>query len=178
MAHSIEIRVPLVDVTLLQSLAAAIGALRPGAGKLALATAPSVPLPAEIVSRAKTGFGVPTATWMNTVAGAAGLSTGNCLSQRISIAPVVADSLRRAGQSSLTNCGQHDSAGPAILALVTDAFGGRGGIAQYNRDFLALSLVEGVVKAITVLPRHAPDQAVLPPKFSKCLRGGASGLYP
>ena len=26
-----------------------------------------------------------------------------------------------------------------VLALVTDAFGGRGGIAQYNRDFLSLA---------------------------------------
>ena len=26
---------------------------------------------------------------------------------------------------------------PAMLALVTDAFGGRGGIAQYNRDLLS-----------------------------------------
>src|SRR5512146_2520464 len=41
------------------------------------------------------------------------------------------------------------------LALVTDAFGGRGGIAQYNRDFLAaLALAESKV---VVLPRHAPD---------------------
>ena len=57
MAHSIEIRVPLVDVTLLKSLAPAIGGLVPGAGKAALANAPTVPLPNEIVSRAKTGFG-------------------------------------------------------------------------------------------------------------------------
>ena len=42
-----------------------------------------------------------------------------------------------------------------ILALVTDAYGGRGGIAQYNRDFLtALASAEAKV---VVLPRHAPD---------------------
>jgi phosphatidyl-myo-inositol dimannoside synthase len=40
-----------------------------------------------------------------------------------------------------------------ILALVTDAFGGHGGIAQYNRDFLsALAACEGVGDVI-VLPR-------------------------
>ncbi len=44
---------------------------------------------------------------------------------------------------------------PKVLALVTDAFGGRGGIAQYNRDFLtALASAESKV---VVLPRHAPD---------------------
>lgn len=50
--------------------------------------------------------------------------------------------------------------GPSILALVTDAFGGRGGIAQYNRDLLT-ALADG--RSIEVLPRHAPDPVgVLP----------------
>jgi phosphatidylinositol alpha-1,6-mannosyltransferase len=53
-----------------------------------------------------------------------------------------------------------------MLALVTDAFGGRGGIAQYNRDFLSALAgtgPEGVaVPSITILPRHAPDQVMLP----------------
>jgi len=47
-----------------------------------------------------------------------------------------------------------------VLALVTDAFGGYGGIAQYNRDFLsALAQCEGVGEVI-VLPRagaSSPD---------------------
>ena len=45
---------------------------------------------------------------------------------------------------------------PTMLALVTDAFGGRGGIAQYNRDFLAALASAGRSKVV-VLPRHAPD---------------------
>jgi asparagine synthase (glutamine-hydrolysing) len=65
MAHSIEIRTPFVDAHLLKSLAASIGGLVPGAGKAALAHAPSLPLPDAILKRAKTGFGVPTAAWMN-----------------------------------------------------------------------------------------------------------------
>src|SRR5262245_60700819 len=48
-----------------------------------------------------------------------------------------------------------------ILALVSDAFGGYGGIAQYNRDFLsALAACEGVGEVI-VLPRasaRSPDK--------------------
>ena len=63
MAHSLEIRVPLVDASLLGELAPAIPSLKPGAGKAALALAPRLPLPDEIVSRAKTGFGVPTSAW-------------------------------------------------------------------------------------------------------------------
>ncbi|HEY1980064.1 MAG TPA: asparagine synthase (glutamine-hydrolyzing) [Xanthobacteraceae bacterium] len=64
MAHSLEIRVPLVDAALLRSVAPAIGGLVPGAGKAALARAPSKPLPHEIVARAKSGFGVPTGSWI------------------------------------------------------------------------------------------------------------------
>jgi phosphatidyl-myo-inositol dimannoside synthase len=45
--------------------------------------------------------------------------------------------------------------GLRILALVTEAFGGPGGIAQYNRDFLsALVRCDGVGNVI-VLPRFS-----------------------
>lgn len=40
-----------------------------------------------------------------------------------------------------------------VLALVTDAFGGYGGIAQYNRDFLAALAANEAVGEILVLPR-------------------------
>jgi asparagine synthase (glutamine-hydrolysing) len=70
MAHSLEIRVPLVDFTLLGRLASTIPTLTPGAGKAALAAAPTLPLPNEIVTRAKSGFSVPTGAWMNAAAGA------------------------------------------------------------------------------------------------------------
>ncbi len=43
-----------------------------------------------------------------------------------------------------------------MLALVTDAFGGRGGIAQYNRDFLSTLASAG--SSVVVLPRLAPDE--------------------
>jgi len=60
MAHGVEIRVPLVDVRLLERLALALPGHAPGTGKAALAKALSVPLPTEIICRAKTGFGVLT----------------------------------------------------------------------------------------------------------------------
>ncbi len=65
MAHSVEIRVPLVDFTLLRRLAPALAVMTPPSGKAALAHAPSAPLPEEIVRRAKTGFSVPTQAWMH-----------------------------------------------------------------------------------------------------------------
>jgi phosphatidylinositol alpha-1,6-mannosyltransferase len=56
---------------------------------------------------------------------------------------------------------------PAMLALVTDAFGGRGGIAQYNRDFLGALAETGAVSSILVLPRHAPDRIAAPAGISQ-----------
>jgi phosphatidylinositol alpha-1,6-mannosyltransferase len=51
---------------------------------------------------------------------------------------------------------------PCWLALVTDAFGGHGGIAQYNRDLLGVLAAGGAVSSITVLPRHAPEPISAP----------------
>jgi asparagine synthase (glutamine-hydrolysing) len=64
MAHSLEVRVPLVDATLLAGLAGWCDATRGREGKRALAEAPSNPLPPDIAQRPKTGFSTPTAEWI------------------------------------------------------------------------------------------------------------------
>lgn len=64
MAHSLEIRVPLVDFTLLQTLAPILPGLTPGAGKAMLGNAPSTPLPDTILNKPKTGFGIPVTGWL------------------------------------------------------------------------------------------------------------------
>ncbi len=48
----------------------------------------------------------------------------------------------------------------SMLALATDAFGGRGGIAQYNRDFLSALADAGC--RVVAIPRHAPDTVTTP----------------
>jgi asparagine synthase (glutamine-hydrolysing) len=66
MAHSLEIRVPLVDAQLLRTLAPALVA-RPGMdGKRLLAACPGLPLPQRLVDRPKTGFGTPIERWIQT----------------------------------------------------------------------------------------------------------------
>jgi len=65
MAHSIEIRTPLVDSDLLRALSLVAPWLANGAGKQALAKSSAIPLPAAVSERAKTGFGVPTGRWAN-----------------------------------------------------------------------------------------------------------------
>jgi asparagine synthase (glutamine-hydrolysing) len=64
MAHSVEVRTPLVDATLLQEVAPALLAAPVGAGKRLLAASPCTGLPREIVERAKTGFGTPIRDWL------------------------------------------------------------------------------------------------------------------
>ncbi|HYW76107.1 MAG TPA: asparagine synthase (glutamine-hydrolyzing) [Gammaproteobacteria bacterium] len=63
MAHSLELRTPLVDWQLLNEIGPAL-ASRSAPGKRLFAAAPSRPLdPAQVV-RAKTGFGVPLGEWL------------------------------------------------------------------------------------------------------------------
>jgi asparagine synthase (glutamine-hydrolysing) len=66
MAHSVEIRCPFVDYDLLRALAPSMSRMTGENGKRALAAAPSTPLPARQVARAKTGFSVPTDRWLAT----------------------------------------------------------------------------------------------------------------
>lgn len=69
MAHSIEIRVPFIDLLFLKSAAAVSPYLSGRSGKAALAASPGIPLPAEVANRAKTGFGVPTGAWLDRIIG-------------------------------------------------------------------------------------------------------------
>lgn len=64
MAHSLELRVPLVDSSLLARLAPFRGNFGAQSGKLLLANAPSRPLPVSVAHRAKTGFTTPVEMWM------------------------------------------------------------------------------------------------------------------
>jgi asparagine synthase (glutamine-hydrolysing) len=63
MAHSLEIRVPLVDEVLFKGLAPMIGHAG-GLGKKDMARTPKKPLPDEVLNRAKTGFFVPVRDWL------------------------------------------------------------------------------------------------------------------
>jgi asparagine synthase (glutamine-hydrolysing) len=64
MAHSLEVRVPLVDVRLLQEIAPALMSLPAGAGKRLLAASPGTNLPRQVVERTKTGFETPIKDWL------------------------------------------------------------------------------------------------------------------
>lgn len=65
MAHGIELRTPLVDIEFLKALSNVTPRITATLGKVALGNAPSRPLPPSIIQRKKTGFGIPSGTWMN-----------------------------------------------------------------------------------------------------------------
>jgi asparagine synthase (glutamine-hydrolysing) len=63
MAHSLEVRVPLVDSTLLNQLVR-ITARNGSQSKRLLAASPRVPLPPKVIERPKTGFTTPIQSWL------------------------------------------------------------------------------------------------------------------
>jgi len=65
MAHSLEVRVPLVDAVLLEKLASIGIGIDQRNIKSLLAEAPNRPVPHSTIRRRKTGFGVPIAKWID-----------------------------------------------------------------------------------------------------------------
>ena len=61
MAHSLEVRVPFVDLDLLRSVASP-ASQQPG--KAAMAQTPARPLPVAVLNRSKTGFNIPMREWL------------------------------------------------------------------------------------------------------------------
>jgi glycosyltransferase involved in cell wall biosynthesis len=144
MAHSLELRTPFVDWHLLQHLAPLLASSK-APGKSELARLPLKPLPAAVLSRQKTGFSVPVREWL-----------------------LAARGPRKRG---LRQWARHvyKSAGNTrrALALVSDGFGGRGGIAKFNRDLLGAIASDTGYREIVAIPRLQgnPTDEPLPPKL-------------
>jgi asparagine synthase (glutamine-hydrolysing) len=64
MAHSLEVRVPLVDAELLRRLAPLITKKKSHLSKRILGNAPMRPLPSKVIERVKTGFVTPIDAWL------------------------------------------------------------------------------------------------------------------
>ncbi|MCX5724496.1 MAG: asparagine synthase (glutamine-hydrolyzing) [Nitrospirae bacterium] len=67
MGHSLELRTPLVDAKLLETLGPFTSGFAGRAGKMLLAQSPQKPLPDSIVHRPKTGFSLPMERWLSDV---------------------------------------------------------------------------------------------------------------
>jgi glycosyltransferase involved in cell wall biosynthesis len=150
MAHSLEIRVPLIDHVLFRALAPLLVSPLPP-DKALFASTPQNPPPLAVLERAKTGFVIPVREWIAARSGRGATQRGLRGWAR-TVLPV-----RR---------------GKRVLALVTDAFGGHGGIAQFNRDLLTVLCQMPEVAAVTAVPRLMPaDPGRLPAKLAFLLDG-------
>jgi asparagine synthase (glutamine-hydrolysing) len=65
MAHSLEVRVPLVDAFLLRKIAPAVFSTKKRDGKELLSRSPHRPLPEAVLTRKKTGFTIPNVAWLD-----------------------------------------------------------------------------------------------------------------
>ena len=65
MAHSLEVRVPLVDAFLLRKVAPAVFSTTKRDGKELLSRSPYRPLPDAVLTRKKTGFTIPNVAWLD-----------------------------------------------------------------------------------------------------------------
>src|SRR5215472_6138271 len=134
MAHSVEVRTPLADSRLLQNVASLLAATT-HLSKTDLARTPSKPLPEQIIARSKSGFSVPVREWSLTTTG-------------------VKD---RGLRFWAKRVHQKHSTAKRALVLLTDAYGGFGGIAKFNRDFLASCAELPQYREVVALPRVIRD---------------------
>lgn len=142
MAHSLEIRVPLVDVTLLRRWLP-LAAHRLPLDRQRLLEAADTRVATVVGARPKSGFSVPVAQWL-------GASNAHPPQGR-GLRPWAREVARTFAPSQ---------EGWRIAALVTDAYGGIGGIAKFNRDLLGALAALPEVGAVIATPRliqRAPE---------------------
>ncbi len=154
MAHSLEIRLPLVDVGLFKAVAPLLVSADPP-GKLDAVATLERPLPDILLRRGKTGFSTPVRDWMAARAPSAAQHRGLRGWARQVLPP----------QPKLFRA----------LVLATDAFGGRGGIAKFNRDLLTSMASIRDCAEVVALPRLIQtEMEPLPPRM-RFLTGAARG---
>ena len=135
MAHSLEIRVPLVDVVLLRRWLSIAAHRLPFDRQRLLESADSA-VAAIVGGRPKSGFCVPVAEWQRTTV-RAGSRSGGLRPWAVQVARNVAATVVPIR--------------PKVL--LTDAFGGIGGIAKFNRDLIHALAAMPECRSIEVFPR-------------------------
>jgi asparagine synthase (glutamine-hydrolysing) len=156
MAHSLEIRVPLVDVALFRALAPLIVSEH-YPSKLDFARVLTTPLPDSVLSRPKSGFATPVQQWLLESSGGAKIGRG------------LRDWAKRVlpPQPPMFR----------VLALVTDPFGGLGGIAKFNRDLLGSVAELPECAGVVAVPRlPSVNVEVIPPRIKFVARAAGNKL--
>jgi glycosyltransferase involved in cell wall biosynthesis len=131
MAHSLEIRVPFVDPVLYRALAPMLAASSPPSKADLLDTVREA-LPRDLATRRKTGFSIPVHDWAERFRASRGVKR-----PLRNWAHVVYRPYKRL----------------RTVAVLSDAFGGHGGIALYNRDMLSAVASIPRMDRIVAVPR-------------------------
>jgi len=153
MAHAVEVRVPFVDWGLLQSVAS-LHATPSCLSKAALAQTPSEPLPDAVLTRSKTGFTVPVRDWM--------------------LEAMRSNERGLRGWAKAVHRKQSNA--KRAMVFVTDAYGGFGGIAKFNRDFLGSCAEQEQFREVVALPRLMSEAiGETLPKKVRYLRDASKG---
>ena len=147
--------------------------------KASLARAARPPLPPAIADRPKTGFTTPVRQWL-LESGAADASDrglrgwARYVHRRYAAGPV-----GRPGREHGRRQPGRRRRRVTLLALLTDAYGGRGGIAKVNRDLLAAVVEHEAVGHVVVLPRGHPEGAEAAPAGVevRAEAAGGAGVY-
>lgn len=182
MAHSLEVRVPLVDLDLLRSVAPLFCAEhRPD--KRDMAMSPLNQLPEAILDKKKGGFIVPVREWLMEDDSSVNLRGLRGWTRKV-YAETVGESLISASHrgSGMTGevystCRQQPVANKRILALVTDAFGGHGGIALYNRDLLTALCSMPDCANVVAIPRLMPNASEPQPANLTYITSGVNSKF-
>ena len=175
MAHSLEVRVPLVDVDLLRATAP-LFAREPHPTKRDMAATPLTALPTPSCIVPRPGFTVPVRSWLQKAFDPRPGAEHGLRGWTREVYSVFAGSLenhRASLQRHRPPPGPAASPAPAppgsfdVLVLLTDGFGGFGGISKFNRDFLAAVCAHDRVTKVVALPRLMPhDPGVLPSEIA------------
>ena len=132
MAHSLEIRVPFLDIDVYRAVAGLVIAGWNPDKRDAIAVC-GKQLPKAMLQRAKTGFTVPVRTWLVERYGGGNIGRG----------------LRPWARRVLSQTG----ALRRYVMLTTEAHGGFGGISLYNRDVLEAVCAEPGCREVVAIPR-------------------------
>ncbi len=156
MHHGVEIRVPFVDATVIRELAPLLAGPNPPT-KTQLARAIVYPHADAIAARRKTGFSVPVRDWLR---------------------EDMPDLPRERGLRGWSRVVARVKCGQRFLAFLTDAYGGHGGIALYNRDLLqALCSYRGCA-GVVAMPRHIPNPLEpMPPSLAYVTAAAGGKLH-
>jgi asparagine synthase (glutamine-hydrolysing) len=177
MGHSVEIRVPFVDVDLLRAIGPLLAGKHPPTKRDMAASASGLITP-EILNRRKTGFQIPVRDWLISESKYAKFQQHQSSHRGLRgwAREVYSHFIPDRNVSRLHTTGRRARSASVnkrtgeklrIMMLLSDGFGGFGGIAKFNRDFLGALSSSATVEKVVAIPRlMQQDPGPLPPKIA------------